>query len=181
MWQGGGQEPRGALGGTSVTSRWPEAREMAKAQSQQGGTLFDISFPNHVVSVLARGGADFSRGCGGVRGLACPPSPGIAPASHGGQFPYEGQSPPPPPAPGPDLAFHGLQKSTQPPASHSANLHAPSGETDHVHLGPGLPWICPPPRWGLALSTEVSRGEDIRAPWVEAQALRSQPRSPSGS
>ena len=64
MWQGGGQEPRGALGGASVTSRGPEAREMAKAQSPQGGTLFDISFPNHVVSVLAQGGADFSRGVG---------------------------------------------------------------------------------------------------------------------
>ena len=30
MWQGGGQEPRGALGGASVTSRWPEAKEMAR-------------------------------------------------------------------------------------------------------------------------------------------------------
>lgn len=116
---------------------------MAEAQSQQGGTLFDISFPNHVVSVLARGGADFSRGCGGVRGLACPPSPGIAPTPHSGQFPHEGQSPPP--APGPDLAVPGLPKSTQPPASHSADLHAPSGETDRVHLGPGLPWSAPLP------------------------------------
>lgn len=97
---------------------------MAGAQSQQGGTLSDISFPNHVVSVLARGEADFSRGCEGVRGLACPPSPGIAPPPYGGQSPYQGQSPPHP-APGPDLAFQGLQKSTQPPASCSADFQAP--------------------------------------------------------
>lgn len=52
-WQGSGQEPRGALGGTAVTSQWTGAREMGKAHSQQGGTLFDISSPNHIVSVLA--------------------------------------------------------------------------------------------------------------------------------
>ena len=44
--------------------------------------------------MLARGEADFSRGCEGVRGLACPPSPGIAPPPYGGQSPYQGQSPP---------------------------------------------------------------------------------------
>ena len=163
-----------------MTSQWPEAREMAGAQSQQGGTLSDISFPNHVVSVLARGEADFSRGCEGVRGLACPPSPGIAPPPYGGQSPYQRQSPPTQHQ-GQTWPPRGSRRAPSPPPAAQQTSKLLKERQITFTLAQGSPGSAPVPGGGWPWAQRSAGAEDVRATWLEAQALQSQPHSPSGS